>query len=1150
MQLNATGKVPYNERRSLTKKLWHMMRFTAFLLFAGCLQLSAKGWAQEITLSEKGAPLEKVIRDIQKQSNYAFFYDHELLQKSKSVTLTITRKPFLEALQEVFRDQPLTYEIIGNKIVTIKEKDIQKDMDRILFLADTLGTVQGKVTNEKGEPIVGASIRVKESNEGTVTDALGNFNLKVSKNAVLEVSYLGYEKKEVAVNGLSVINISLSPSTTGLDQLVVVGYGTQKKSGVLGAIVQVDSKELQTGPTANLSSMLQGRLPGLVTKQTSGQPGSDGSSLLVRGLSTLGDNSPLVIVDGIPRPFPNVNPDEIATITVLKDAASAAVYGVRAAHGVILITTKRGNTEKPSITFHSSMSISRNTDFPRFLNGEEYAYWYDKAQELDGVPDNALRFTQDQISRIKNGDPQHILGNTDWFGLLFKDYAPAYTNNISLRGGTSTAKYFVSLGSYNQQGIVDRTSYDRYDFRANLDVVVAKNLSLAADLAGRTSDTKEPGLSAGVGNQYASIFSQAMLSYPFLLPYTPEGLPVGSQNPSNGNQNPLAARDLSGTQDTRAYTFESSMSLKYKLPMIPGLELKVNGAYDKGYSMKKSALLPYKLMVYNEALGTYNYTYARHALGGQASINQWFADNWTTTLQSSISYNNRFNKHAISGLLLYEYTQTKGTSMSAGKKGFPIEDIMDLSYGEQVIDDLIKGGHNVFQRAGYVSRINYSYDDKYLFEFTGRVDGTPNFPRNKRWGVFPAVALGWRISNEPFFKSNVDFVDDLKLRASVGRLGNDAIGQYMYLSTMSLGKDPVVMIGDKLSRPLTVDRVPNPDITWETTSTYNAGFESDLWKGLLGVDFDVFYMVTKNILQAQSGLMPPTLGGYFPSVVNSGIVDNRGFELTLTHANHIGEFNYNIKGNVSWARNKIIKTTEDPNVPDYMKVTGHPIGEKYGFIAMGLFQSDEEIKHSAVFGPTLPGDVRLKDLNGDGRITFDQDWAVTGRSNTPEMMFGLNVGANYKNFDFNVFFQGAALCDVWLAGLYSDRGFYDNTFYTQPFWSGGNTPYYLVEGSWRPDHTNAKYPRLGIATRSNGGKMSSLWVINGSYLRLKTAQIGYTLPKALLQKINIQEVRFYLSGSNLLTWDHLPYLDPEMPDVNQGYYPQQRLYEFGLYLTF
>ena len=392
-------------------------------------------------------------------------------------------------------------------------------------------------------------------------------------------------------------------------------------------------------------------------------------------------------------------------------------------------------------------------------------------------------------------------------------------------------------------------------------------------------------------------------------------------------------------------------------------------------------------------------------------------------------------------------------------------------------------------------------------------------PNDTRWGFFPGVSVGWRLSNEPFIKENLNFIDNLKLRASTGKTGNDRIGDFLYERTMSMSVDPVVILGEELQHQLVVNNVPNRNIKWETTHSTNVGFDAMLWRGLFGIEFDFFYSRTTDILGGIAS-KAPSLGGYFPSVINYGKVDNRGFELVLTHQNRVSDFTYNVRGNLSWARNKILKYNEDANVPNQFLATGKPMGLKYGFVADGFYQSEEEILNSPKYtGVTWPGDIKLKDLNGDGRITREQDRTIVGRSNIPEMMFGLNLGAEYKGFDLNVFFQGAALCDVALCGVYSDRGgIEDNTFYTQPFYSDGNAPYYLVEKAWRPDNPNAEYPRLSTFARDNGGKSSSFWIKNGAYLRLKNMQFGYTIPQTLTRKIKLEKARFYFSGSTYLHW--------------------------------
>ena len=920
--------------------------------------------------------------------------------------------------------------------------------------------VEGSVFDEMDNPLIGVSVFTENRKAGTVTDVDGHFSITVpNTREILTFSYVGYTTQKVTLKGRKLLKVVLKEDSELLDEVVVVGYGTQKKGSVTGAISQVGNKELKMAPSGSLSNMLAGRLPGLITKQSSGQPGQDGSSLYIRG-NGAGDGDPLIVVDGVVTDyFPSFSQDEVESITILKQ----------------------------------------------------------------------------------------VYGNTDWFDLLFKDVAPTYTNNVSVSGGTDKLKFFASVGAYNQKGIIDKTSYDKYNFRSNMDAKITDNVDLSLGLSGYVSTDSEPGAGAGPGT-YASIFQQAMLSYPYLRSEY-NGLPVGSLNlDGNGNNNPIAARDLSGKNTNKKTYFQGNVSMKWQLP-VKGLSVKLNGSYVKHYAMRKKYFLPYDLNCWNQSTRSWGGEKGR--IASTASLNQWFTETEEYTIQPAIEYANNFGKHAVSGLFLYEFTNSKFSSLSAGREDFPITDIMDMSWGQKVNDNLVKGGHGIDKRAGYVLRLNYSYDDKYLLEITSRIDASTALPKKYRWGVFPGVSVGWRVSQEDFFKEAVPFMENLKIRASAGRLGSDrAISNTMtYFSTASLSTDPIVLFGNTPQKYLSISRPVNPLLKWELTDTYNVGIESSMWNGLLGVELDVFYMKTTRSLESQSASFPPSLGDYYPAYTNYGSHDNRGFELVLTHHNCIKNFSYNVRGNISWARNKILKMTEDPNVPNYMRSTGRPMGEYWGFVAEGLFQTEEEIAHSAVYGPTLPGDIKLKDINGDGKITYDQDRVPIGRSSTPEMMFGLNIGAEWKGIDFSMLWQGAALFDVNLCGMYANVG-YDNTFYTKPFYCDGNTPYYLVENSWRPDNPDAEYPRLGIVSRDNGGKMSSWWVENGTYIRLKSMQIGYTLPSQWVTPAGIKKVRFYVSGGNLLTFSHLKHLDPEMPSVNQGYYPQQRTYELGLNVTF
>lgn len=1121
----------------------------ALFLFVGTMfATETYSQSRKVTIVANNISINKVLRSIEKQTDYLFVFNAKNVNLNKSVNVNMHNRSVAEVLDMILRDTDINYAMDGKNIMLRKNSIVQV---RRNAPADDKKKISGVVKDISGMPIIGASVSVKGTSIGVITDINGKFSFESPSEGTLNVSYMGFKNLAIPIKGKSFFSILLQEDIKALDEIVVIGYGTQKKVDVTGAIAQVNGTELKTAPSGNLTNMLAGRLPGLVTRQNSGQPGADASLLYIRG-SGAGDGSPLIVIDGVIADyFPNFTPDEIESITILKDA-SAAIYGVRASAGVILVTTKHGSIQKPTVTLNSSITLTQNTNFPKFLNGLDYATWYNRAQQMDGVDKGNYRFTDEELERIKNGDPElHTYSNTDWFDLLFQKIAPIYTNNISVSGGSNNIKFYTMIGAYNQKGIIKHTSYDRYNFRANMDAKVTDNIDFSFNLSGNVAKEDEPGAGAGTGS-YASILQQALLSYPYLPAYTSIGTPVGSINQNgNGNNNPLAARDLSGKNNIKSSYFQGNMSLKYKLPFIKGLSFKFDASYVKNYKMQKKYFLPYDLACWNQS--TREWTTQTGRIASKVSLGQWFTETEEIMTRPTMEYSNTFGKHTISGMFLYEYSVSNGSSLSGGRTDYPITDIIDMDFGLEVDKDLVKGGHTKDKRGGYVFRLNYGYNEKYLFEFTGRIDASTALPAKYRWGFFPNVSFGWRISEEKFFKKAAPFIDNMKLRVSAGRLGSDrAISNTMtYFSTATLSKDPVVLFGQNAQKYMSLSSPTNPLLKWELTDSYNVGLETSMWNGLLGVEMDLFYMKTTRSLDSQSSSFPPSLGSYYSPYINYGSHDNRGFELVLSHHNRIKDFVYNIRGNVSWARNKVIKSTENPSVPLYERRNGRPMGEYLGFKALGLFQSDGEIAHSAVYGPTLPGDVKLKDINGDGKITWDQDLTVIGRSSIPEMMFGLNLNVNWKGVDFNALFQGAAICDVDLCGIYSDRGgIRDNTFYTRPFYADGNSPYYLVEGSWRPDNTNAKYPRLGIVERDNGGKNSSWWVKDGAYIRLKTLQIGYTLPIKWCTSIGLKSVRTYISGSNLLTLSHLKYFDPEMPSVNQGYYPQQRTYEFGLNMSF
>ncbi len=1008
--------------------------------------------------------------------------------------------------------------------------------------------IQGTVKNTKGDPLPGVNIVEKGTNNGTTTDMDGQFSFTVSnEKATVVFSFVGMQTIEKKVGDRRDFQIVLKPGSSELDEVVVVGYGTQKKRSLTGSVSDVDADELDESSSHNLSNKLAGRLPGLVSRQTSGAPGSSGASLYVRGMSTTGNNQPTVLVDGVQRDLSNVDPNSIKNVSILKDAASAAVYGVQGANGVILVTTKQGEKgQGPQISFENSVDLTQNTRFPDFLNGPDYAYWHNKARELDG---KEPVYSSDAIEKIQQGhDPQGVYGDTDWLDRLFNDFGMNSHHSLSVRGGNDKVQYFVLGGMLNQNGIIDHVDFTRYNLRSNVDVNVTENLTTSLSLAARQEKRDRPYLGVQP-NGWLNLVYQAIKAKPTIPAYTNDGEPVGSDL-GWGNANPIMARDNSGYYNSTRNIFQSSLNIDYQVPFVKGLSLEFMGSYDRDYTRTKSWKEPYKLMVYKEGSDQYVEQWASHASGGINSLSEGFADSWRRTLRPAIRFDRSFGAHDLEVLALYEQSKQVYDDFSAAKRAFDLGAIQQLEFSDEVVPNSVTGSKAISVRAGYVGRINYSFDDKYLVQLSGRYDGSARFPQDKRWGFFPAASLGWRVSEEPFFNDQFGFVDHLKLRGSAGQMGNDQIGKYQYLRSMQMTNNPAYLIGGSPVQALYTGAVPNYNITWETATTYNAGFDLDMWEGKLGVEFDWFYKVTTDILQNIGGVMPPSLGGNYPSVVNRGIVDNRGIELVLSHRNKIGkDFSYRLRGNLTYSKNRHIKTDDSPNIPDYQKRVGRPLGGRLGFVAEGLFQSEEEIRNSPLLKENVrPGDIKYKDLNGDGKITYEQDRTWIGKSSIPEVVFGFNLNAAYKNFDLSLFLQGAARTDLALSGTYGS-GIEDNTQFTRPFKTGGNSPYYLVENSWTPENRDAKFTRLSTEYRSNNAYASTWWIRDASYVRIKNVQLGYELPKRLLNRFNIEKLRVYVSADNLYTFSSLDYLDPESPNVHNGYYPQQRIFSLGVNLS-
>lgn len=1023
----------------------------------------------------------------------------------------------------------------------------------IIFFLTNVGAfaqtnVRGTVTDSKGEVLIGVNVIVKGTRNGTVTDIDGAFSLSIpDPNSVIEFSYVGFKTMEVSLSGQTQIKVVLEDDTELLDEVIVVGYGTQKRIHMTGAVSQITSKDLKTAPMQNVSNLLTGKIPGLTSIQRSGKPGNDGTTLYVRGQNSFAsDNSPMIIVDGVPRSIDQVNPNDIESISVLKDA-SASIYGVQGASGVILITTKTGNDGPAKITYDGSVTITQNTAMPKMLNAADYMYWHNKARTMDGL---TPLWTADIQNKVLSNDPNSVWGETDWLDKIFRT-GIMNQHNISASGGSQKTKYYASLGIMDQEGTMVNTNFTRYNLRTNLDVQVANNLKLTANMAGYRSDRDWPGTDISNQGEFNPV-RQAINSIP-IIKSDYDGLPAawyGSTYLVNG----YAALTESGYKRQSKWNLDSNVKLEYDLSdltdALKGLRISMFGSYNYSNTIDSNYDRYYELYYVNQNFD--------EGVGGASGFNpensylkaaSW-GDNWLVRPQ--IDYSREFEDHHLGVLFAYEAKKSYSNTMTGTKRGYYSDEPVDLSLGSTLPETPITGSH-VYSggQLSYIGRINYAYSTRYLAEVAFRYDGSYIFAPGNRWGFFPSTSLGWMISEENFFKERVSNVDYLKIRASYGKSGNDGVSPFQHFSLYSLANNSMVLGNKSISQFYTTNSYVYSNLTWETTDSYNFGFDLDMWNRKLGMEVNVFYKLTKDILEEQVGYYPPSLGSYFPKFQNTGKVENKGFEVSLKHFNRVNsDWNYSLRGDFAFARNKILSKKVSDDRPNYRAVVGQSIGARYGYQALGFFQTQEEINNypAAPSGMIRLGDLKYEDINGDGIISSRYDYIKTGYGAIPEINFALNMDASYKNFYISLLWQGVANTDYELSGVY-DSGVTSSTVYTSSF-SGGNSPYYLIDGAWTPENTNAKYPRLSSVANGNNAWQSTWWVVNGNYLRLKNANIGYNFPEKLLKNTPFSQVNIYLAGTNMLTFSHFKYVDPESPSVSNGYYPQQKTYTMGINVSF
>ncbi|WP_115888530.1 SusC/RagA family TonB-linked outer membrane protein [Flavobacterium cutihirudinis] len=990
-------------------------------------------------------------------------------------------------------------------------------------------TIKGRVTGTKGEPLPGVNIQVKGTKIAVTTDFDGNFTIDApDSNSILIVSYTGFVTKEIPAS--EAMNIQLEEQNQTLSEVVVVGYGTQKKGSTTGAIASIKGGVLTQNASANVSNGIAGRMSGVIANNRSGRPGDDSSSLLIRGFNSFGGGtSPLVVVDGIPdRDLNRINPDDIESVTVLKDA-SAAIYGVRSANGVILVTTKRGKVGKPTIKIDGSYGIQQLTRMDQRVNSWEYMTYYN---ELNAHKGTTLPYTQEEIDKYKAGnDPNYT--STNWLKQVYRKDAPQANVSLSVNGGNDQVKYFFS-GQYLNQESNLRTSDERYrqfNLRSNIDVNISSNLKVNLDIATRKEDRNYPAVSIG------SIMHETVSMYPFIPAYWKNGYP--SSGISNGRNPILMSSSAAGYDKVINLIVNPKIGFDLKLPKITeGLSLNGYAAFDYNVRSEKKFTKPWDAYSYDKTNDSYN------NVKNSTSITSVMQDEQITNQNTyfiKLAYDRKFNKHGFNAFVGYEQTTTDKTETYAYRRDL-LSDQLDQIFTGSTKGQNATGSAYQDGRESYLGRLAYNFDNKYFAEVSARYNGSFNFPSSTRWGMFPAVSAGWKISEEDFFKNNIKAIDQLKIRASWGKMGNDdmrsdgQLNQYLFLTRYQLitNQQLYSYFGSDytLNNSIYLSSTPNPNITWEVQDSKNIGFDFAFLNNKLTATFDYFSNKRSDILTARNASVPLYTGLALPKE-NIGETVNRGTDWSVNYADNGHAVKYSVGLNFTYAQSEVLFRDEASNIPAWQKSTGRAIDSWLVYQTNGIYRTQAEVDSSPHFEGAKPGDLWVKDVDDDGSITSNDKVRIP-QSATPKIAYGIPMRAEYKGFSIDMLWTGQGKAKQMI--LPQAQG----AIVAPPTW--------LYNDRFTADNPDSKYPVAFNDSDPRNNIPADFWLRDASFFRLKSLEVSYILPENVLAKYGVSNVRFYAGGTNLFSIDHMKQynLDPETNNTTGVNYPQTRIYRIGV----
>lgn len=985
-------------------------------------------------------------------------------------------------------------------------------------------TITGRVIDEQGESIIGANIMETGTTNGTVTDVNGRFILDVEVTAIIRISYIGYVAQDIPTVGKTTFEILLQEDLEALEEVVVVGYGTQKKVSVVGAISTITAAEVKRVPAPSLSQALVGKIPGLVSRQLSGEPGQDQAYLYIRGLTNWSDNTPIVIVDGIERDLNTLNMPEVESITFLKDATATAVYGIRGANGVIIITTKKGVVGAPVVTLRSELAQLQGMRFPDFISAGEMAELWNEARFNDGLqpayrPEEILRYYDES-------DPLNY-PNINWIDYIFEKNTMQLINNVNISGGTERVQYFVNLGYTMQDGLFKRDpSFEyntnvrmhRYNLRSNIDIHLSRSLIAEIGLGLISKEQKHPGYFT------SEIMNAAFEFSPYKIPmFNPDG--TYSALIYNNWTNPYMQTTHGGYSTELSNNMQATFSLKWDLSSLvtPGLSWTNTFSFDQ-YVWGRNKRL--KGVTSKQYLGLNHYGEEIYHVWWEKKPEIFSKDSGNSRalrLFSQMNYSRSFDKHNVNAMFMFNMGESINLLAANGTQALPS------------------------RLMGTSGRIVYDYETRYIAEFSFGFNGSENFAKGHRSGFFPGVAVGWNAARENYW--DLKEISTLKLRGSWGKVGNDRMGgdRFAYLSTTTSGSGYGFGSAMSSRAGFMEGRIGSgTGITWEEATKYNIGLDFGMFADRITLQVDMFKEDRDGLLVQRKTI--PKASGYRADQIpyaNIGKTQNKGIETMLEAKNTTqrGLF-YSVRGNFSFMRNLVVFADEPINQPDYQSMRGHSLGLSQGLVALGFFEDQDDIDNSPKqdFGPVRPGDIKYRDVNGDGIIN-NNDRVYLGYPKVPEIGYGFGGTIAYKGFDLSLYFTGAARSSYF---------FFGTTVYPFVWGNEANVQREFYEHRWRPgaDNSNAKYPAVSSVPSTNNNQISSIYMRNGNYIRLKNAELGYSLPQRWIKKILISNCRFFVNGIDLLLWDNLKIADPESDNGNLQYYPKQRTINGGVEITF